>query len=95
MSFRRAAKVDSNHAEIVAHFRDNGFSVLSVAQLKNACDIFISKDLKTAAIEIKDGYKPPSKRRLTAGERKFKSEWQGEYFVVESIEQSNKIIERW
>ena len=91
----RACRIDRNQPEIVKHFRDNGFTVLLIHTLKNCCDIIISKDLKTACIEIKDGLKPKSQRKLTEGELKFKESWQGLYFIVESVEDANKIINDW
>lgn len=86
MSFRRAAKVDVNQPEIVKTFRKLGWYVLIISQLKNCCDIMVSKNGRTIAIEIKDGNKPSWKRKLSEGELKFKEEWQGEYMIVESIE---------
>lgn len=86
MSFRRAARVDANQAEIVALFRRLGWSVLIVSQLKNCCDIFVAKHGRTIAVEIKDGLKPPSQRKLSEGEQKFKDEWLGEWMLVESID---------
>ena len=86
MSFRRAAKVDANQPEIVAAFRKLGWYVLIISQLKNCCDIIVSKRLQTWAIEIKDGSKPPSARKLTPGEEAFRSTWKGEYAIVESID---------
>lgn len=84
MSFRRAAKVDDNQKEIVALFRKLGWYVLIVSQLKNCCDIIISKNGRTVAIEIKDGSKPPSARKLSEGESRFRDEWLGEWALVES-----------
>jgi Holliday junction resolvase len=83
---RRAARVDDNQPEIVEAFRRLGWSVLIISQLKNCCDIFVSKNGRTVAVEIKDGSKPPSKRKLTEGEAEFKKDWQGEYTIIESIE---------
>lgn len=92
MSFRRAAKTDANQPEIVKHLRKLGWYVLIISQLKNCCDLIISKNGRTIAIEVKDGSKPPSQRKLTDGELKFQREWQGEYLVIESIEDiENKI----
>jgi len=85
MSFRRAAKVDANQPEIVKAFRDLGWYVLIISQLKNCCDIIVSKKGRTIAIEIKDGSKPPSAQKLSDGELKFKSEWLGEYALVNCI----------
>jgi len=82
MSFRRAARVDDNQAEIVKLFRKLGWTVLIISQLKNCCDIMVSKNGRTVAVEIKDGAKPPSSRKLSDGEVEFRDEWQGEYALV-------------
>jgi len=82
MSFRRAAKVDDNQGEVVALFRKLGWTVLIISQLKNCADIIVSKNGRTVTIEIKDGNKPPSSRRLSEGEVKFRDAWQGEYALV-------------
>ena len=86
MSFRRAARVDDNQLEIVKTFRKLGWYVLIISQLKNCCDIMVSKNGRTIAVEIKDGSKPPSHRKLSTGEVKFKYEWQGEYMLITSID---------
>jgi Holliday junction resolvase len=91
MSFRRAAKVDANQPEIVKAFRSLGWYVLIISQLKNCCDIIVSKNGRTIAIEIKDGSKPPSQQKLSDGELKFKNEWKGEYAIVKSIDCVNSI----
>lgn len=79
---RTAARKDANHTQIVNLFKKLGWSVLDIAQLKNCCDIFVSKRHTTIAIEIKDGEKTPSQRKLTPGELKFKDEWMGLYEIV-------------
>lgn len=86
MSFRRAAKVDANQKEIVKEFRRLGWYALIISQLKNCCDIIVSKAGQTIAIEIKDGEKPASQQRLSEGEQKFRSEWLGDYELVKSID---------
>jgi len=93
MSFRRAAKVDKNQPEIVKALRKMGWYVLIISQLKNCCDIIISKDGVTVAVEIKDGDLPPSQRKLSEGELKFKNEWQGNYLIIESLDDLNKLKE--
>ncbi len=90
MSFRRAARTDANQPEIVKAFRDDGWYVLIVSQLKNCCDIIVSKNGRTIAVEIKDGEKPKSAQKLTPGELKFQDEWQGEYMVINSV---GKVVE--
>ena len=91
MSFRRAAKVDSNQSEVVKAFRDLGWYVLIISQLKNCCDIMVSRNGRTIAIEIKDGEKPPSQQKLSDGEIKFRDEWQGEYQLINCIDDVIKI----
>jgi len=51
----------------------------------------VSKGGVTVAIEIKDGSKPPSQRKLSSGESKFKSEWLGRWELVESIDDVIKL----
>lgn len=86
MSFLRAARVDANQPEIVKCFRSLGWYVLIISQLKNCCDIIVSKNGRTIAIEIKDGDKPPSQQKLSTGEIKFQNLWQGEYQLVKCID---------
>ena len=86
--FSRAAKVDANQPEIVKALRKAGWYVLIISQLKNCCDIIISKNGRTVAIEIKDGAKAKSAQKLSDGELKFKNEWQGEYQIITSIEEA-------
>tara|TARA_R110002012_G_scaffold258505_1_gene438961 strand:+ start:213 stop:494 length:282 start_codon:yes stop_codon:yes gene_type:complete len=91
----RICRVDRNQPEIVECFRTLGFSVLHVHTLKNCCDIVVSKNKRTACIEIKDGSKPKSARKLTKGEQIFKDNWQGLYFIIESVEDVDGIIKHF
>lgn len=83
------SKKDDNHKEVVDLFKKLGWSELDTSTLKKACDCFISNDIRgfliTVAIEIKDGKKPPSKRKLTEGEQEFKDRWRGYYEKVETL----------
>lgn len=94
MTFRRAAKVDANQPEIVSAFRSAGWYVLIISQLKNCCDIIVSKNGRTVAVEIKDGSKPKSAQKLTEGELKFKSDWQGEYALITSVQDITELEQR-
>lgn len=82
----RAARIDANQPEIVRLFRKLGWYVLIISQLKNCCDIIVSKNGRTIAIEIKDGEKPPSQQKLSTGELKFQAEWQGEYMLINCLD---------
>lgn len=83
---RYAAKIDRNQPEVVKLFRKLGWTVLIISQLKSCCDICVSKNGRTIMVEIKDGEKPPSSQKLTPGEIKFKDAWQGEYRIVNCVD---------
>lgn len=84
---RRAAKVDSNHAEIVSAFRKFGCSVLPLHTVGGGCpDICVGKNRKSVLVEIKDGNKPPSARELTKDEQKFHEGWLGSLFIVKGLD---------
>ena len=87
----RNARVDANQPETVKAFRDLGWSVLIISQLKNCCDLVVSKEGYTMLIEVKDGNKPPSAQKLTEGESKFFSTWKGDWKIVTSIDDVIKI----
>jgi len=90
---QRAARKDANHAEIQKFFESKGYSVLDLSQLKNACDIVVSYMGITVMIEIKDGSKIPSKRKLTEGEIAFRNKWRtnGHWQLIESLEQAQEL----
>ena len=65
--------------------------MLIISQLKNCCDIMVSKGGETIAVEIKDGNKPPRARKLSKGEQEFKDNWLGRWELVESIDDVIKL----
>ena len=92
---KRAAKVDSNQAEITAAFRKAGAVVVITSQLKNAFDLIVCHRGKVYLVEVKDGSKPPSARKLTEGEEKCRDlvESAGvKYNVVTSIDDALKML---
>lgn len=91
---QRAAKVDRNQPEIVAGLRKLGCSVLITSQLKGCFDILVGRDGFNIAIEIKDGDKPASQRKLTEGEQKFMDGWRGNYAVANDLQEAIKIVEK-
>lgn len=84
---RRAAKTDGNHTEIVTALRNAGFSVRSTAAISDGFpDAVAGYGGRTFLLEFKDGSKPPSARKLTPDQVKFRAEWKGDYTVLESVE---------
>ena len=92
---RRANRKDANHRQVINEFRRLGWQVLDTADLKNAFDILVSKRMVTVCIEIKDGEKPPSARRLTAGEQNFKDNWRGNYKIIKSLQEVQDLNNRF
>jgi len=93
---RRKAKVDVNQPEIVKRYRDYGCSVAITSMLgKGFPDIIVARNSKTILVEIKDGSLPPSKRRLTKDEQKFRDSWKGCCLIIEDeidVEESLKYL---
>lgn len=73
---RRAARTDSNHAAITGCFRACGALVTSLAAHGEGLpDLLIQHQGKLYLVEVKDGSKPPSKRKLTPAQKEFHAIW--------------------
>jgi hypothetical protein len=84
---RRAASTDANQKEIVSIFRSIGCSVTITSALGDGFpDLVVSRRGKTILAEIKDGSKPPSKRKLTPDQIDFHESWRGIIVIVETID---------
>jgi len=78
----RARRKDANHTEVGDFLRERGFSVLDLAQHGISCDYAVSCPGFAALLEVKDGTKPPSARKLTPEEERLKANWQGPYVLA-------------
>lgn len=84
---RRAARTDANHAEIADAYRLLGCSFLSLASLgRGAPDAAVGYGGLTALVEIKDGKKPRSARKLTEDQKKFWDTWKGGVRLIDSLQ---------
>ena len=84
---RHIARVDGNHREIVDGLRNVGASVQSLATIGKGCpDILVGFRGVNYVMEIKDGSKPPSGRKLTPDESAWHFNWRGQVCVVESLQ---------
>ena len=89
----RYGKRDDNHKDIVACFRGYGASVSDVSSLPNiGYDIVVGFRGFNFLVEIKDGKKAPSARKLTKSEQNMLDTWNGQYSVVESEEDVYKLL---
>lgn len=85
---RRRARVDDNQRDIVTVMRQLGASVAPTHTVGNGFpDIVVGYNGVTKLVEIKDGSKKPSARRLTPEEEAFHNAWRGgRPEVIESID---------
>jgi hypothetical protein len=90
---RRANRIDDNQNEIVNALRKVGAYVRIVTMGDGVPDLLVGYRGYTILMEVKDGNKSPSKRKLTEAEQKFFDEWTGGLIaVVESIEDALAIL---
>lgn len=90
---RRAAKIDGNHAAIVAGLRSVGASVDSLAALGGGIpDLLVGFKGGTYVIEVKDGSLPPSERLLTPAQKKWHAAYQGRAYIANSLMEALLII---
>ena len=90
---RRAAKIDDNQQRVVNALRCTGCSVAVLAAVgKGVPDILAAKAGRTVLLEVKDGAKPPSARRLTPDQVAFHAAWRGELYVVTSEAEALRVM---
>ncbi len=81
-----ARRKDANHKPIGDGLRALGWSVLDLAQYGVSVDYAVSRRGFAALLEVKDGAKPASARKLTEKEQKLRDNWEGPYVVATSLE---------
>jgi hypothetical protein len=75
---RRAAKIDANQTQVVLALQAAGATVQSLAAVgQGVPDLLVGFQGKTLLMEVKDGQKPPSARRLTEDQLKWHGVWRG------------------
>jgi Holliday junction resolvase len=85
---RRAAKIDANQNLIVKQLRQLGYSVYITSAIgRGFPDLVIGKRNKNYLVELKDGSKPPSARKLTDDEVKFIEDWQGNVIIAKDLDE--------
>jgi hypothetical protein len=83
----RAKKIDANHNEVADYLRAIGWGVSTTAALGNGFpDLLVYRPGFAALVEVKDGSLPPSARKLTDHEEKFREKYTGPYVLALSGE---------
>ena len=89
---RRAAKVDGNHAKIVAALRAVGCGVVDLSAVGcGVPDLLVTCPTHPhdmVLIEVKDEAQPANKRKLTPAQEKFHAGWRGRLVVVKSVDEA-------
>jgi len=89
----RVARVDANQAAIVGALRAVGATVTVTARLGEGFpDLAVGFRGVTYLLEVKDGAKRPSERKLTEAEADWHASWRGQVAVVESVEDALAVI---
>lgn len=83
----RKARVDDNQREVVAALRKAGCSVEHLHAVgKGVPDLLVGVRTKNYLVEVKDGSKPPSARKLTDRQEEWHLRWRGQVLTVTSPE---------
>jgi hypothetical protein len=90
---RRAAKIDANQNAIVGMLRGCGATVQSLAATgKGTPDLLVGFMGRNWLIEVKDGSKPPSARKLTPDQVEWHDAWRGQVDVAKDLDEALDII---
>ena len=90
---RRAAATDRNQGEIVSALRRAGVTVQPLHRVGEGCpDLLCGFRGKNVLIEVKDGQKAPSDRRLTTDQVDWHNGWKGQVAVVESVDGALRLL---
>ena len=91
---RRAARTDANQTAIVEALRKCGASVQSLAAVgKGVPDLLVGLRSRNYLLEVKDGSKPPSARKLTPDQEQWHLKWAGQVLTVTSAEDALKQLD--
>lgn len=87
------SRKDANHNEIAKTFVDLGCTVFDCHTLRGGIgDLIIGVAGVTALIEVKDGSKSPSRRRLTPAEATIHTTWRGRIDIIETVDDAIRLV---
>ncbi|MDV3002942.1 MAG: hypothetical protein N5P05_004597 [Chroococcopsis gigantea SAG 12.99] len=86
-AMRRAAKIDRNQTQIVAHLRKMGCSVLHLHTVGHGCpDLLVGYGGANFLVEVKS-----ATGKLTPDQEKFFNSWRGQVAIARSIDEAMAI----
>lgn len=90
---KRARRTDANQPEVVKALRAIGCSVLLLHEVGDGCpDLAVGYRGHNWFIEVKDGNKPPSKRKLTEDEQAWHEARRGQVATVKSADEAVALV---
>lgn len=90
---RYAARVDANQKDVVAALRRIGATVEPLHRVGGGCpDLLVGFRGRNLLIEVKDGNKPPSERKLNAIQVDWHGGWKGQVAVAEDADAAVAIV---
>ena len=90
---RYANRIDANQNAIVQALRECGAVVRIISQGGGIPDLLVGYNGYTILMEVKDGQKSPSARKLTEDEQKFFDEWRGGMLaIVNNVEEALDLL---
>lgn len=89
---RQAARRDANEKQIIDALRRCGAYVKAIND-DGTFDLLVAYRNRTLLLEVKDGAKPPSARKLTDAEQKFHDEWPNDNLhIVTSVDDALALL---
>jgi hypothetical protein len=86
-------RVDANQSAIVRDLRKAGCSVEILSMVgKGVPDLLVGRQGQNYLLEVKDGEKVASKRRLTPDEEEWHDSWRGAVSIVANIEEALAVV---
>lgn len=86
---RRAARIDANQPAIIHALRKAGVSVEDLSGVGGGVpDLLCGVPEAVFLLEIKDGAKPPSDRKLTSDQVVWHARWRGPVHIVTSVDEA-------
>lgn len=90
---RLAAHVADNQAKVVSALRQCGASVHVLSPVgRGVPDLLVGWRGRNLLLEVKDGAKRPSARRLTDDQVEWHEGWRGQRAIVESIDDALRVL---